>query len=77
MYMYKSKGTHVYSRGSQSLQNLVALSLRYCQMLLILKAGWNGNNGNNGYSFQGLVAKVKDIVANGLCVGREPLVMVG
>ena len=34
-------------RGSRSLQNLVAISRRYCQPLVILKAGCIGNNGKN------------------------------
>ena len=29
------------------------------------KAGYKGNNGKNGYSIQGLVAKVKGTLANG------------
>ena len=50
-------------RGSRSLQNLVAVTQRYCQPLLTLKAGHIGNN--DKYNIQGLVAKVKDTVANG------------
>ena len=49
-------------RGSQSLQNLVAISQR---SLLTLKAGCIGNDSKIGYSIQGLVAKVKAAVANG------------
>ena len=32
-------------RGSQSLQNLVAISQKYCQPLLTIKAGCMGSNG--------------------------------
>ena len=52
-------------RGSRSLQNLVAISHRYCQSMITLKAVSEGNNGEDGYSIQGLVVKVKDAVANG------------
>ena len=31
---------------------------------MISKADFRGNNGNHGYPFQGLAAKVKDAVAN-------------
>ena len=51
-------------RDSRSLQNLVAIS----QILLTsadLKAGYKGKSGKNGYSVQGLIAKVKGTVANG------------
>ena len=34
-------------RGFQSLQNLVAVSQRYCQPLLTIKAGCMGSNGKN------------------------------
>ena len=34
-------------RGSRSLQNLVAISQRYCQALLIIKASCIGSNGKN------------------------------
>ena len=34
-------------RGSRSLQNLVAISQRYCQPLLTIKAGCMGSNGKN------------------------------
>ena len=33
--------------------------------MLIAKAGCKGTNGKIGYKVQGLVAKVKDTVANG------------
>ena len=35
------------SRGSRSLQNLVAVSQRDCQPLLTIKAGCMGSNGKN------------------------------
>ena len=54
-----------YIRGSQRLQNLVAISERYCRSLLTSKASCIGNNGKIGYSIRGLLAKVKDTVANG------------
>ena len=39
---------HVHKlRGSRSLQNLVAVSQRYCQPLLTIKAGCIGSNGKN------------------------------
>ena len=47
-------------RGSQSSQNLVAISQRYYWPADLKR----GNNGKN-YSIQGLVAEVKDTVANG------------
>ena len=50
-------------KGSRSLQNLIAISLGYRQLPDALKAGCEWNNGENGYSIQGLVAKVKDTVA--------------
>ena len=53
------------TRGSRSLQNLVAISQRSWRPLLTLKTSCKGNNGKIGYSIQGLVAKVKDTVANG------------
>ena len=34
-------------RGSRSLQNLVAISQKYCQPLLTIKAGCMGSNGKN------------------------------
>ena len=34
-------------RGSRSLQNLVAISQKYCQLLLTIKAGYMGSNGKN------------------------------
>ena len=43
-------------------------SSNYSKMLLIsvnLKKGCKGNNSKNGYSVQGLLAKVKDTMANG------------
>ena len=50
---------------------------------MISKADFRGNNGNHGYPFQGLAAKVKDAVANNgyfglqhvhiLLVCKEPL----
>ena len=50
----------------EALQNLIVISLRYRQLVLTLKASCEWNNGENGYSVQqGLVAKVKDTVANG------------
>ena len=52
-------------RGSRSLQNLVAISQKYCQPLLTIKTGCMGSNGKIGYSIQKVVAKVKDEVANG------------
>ena len=48
-----------YVRGSQ---NLVAIFQRYYCPVLISKAGYNGKN---GYPIQGLIAKMKDTVANG------------
>ena len=56
------------SGGSQSSQNLVAISIGYCQTLLTVKQVvyvYVGCNVKIGYSVQGLVAKVKDTVANG------------
>ena len=50
------------NRGSRSLQNLVAISQRSWRPLLTLKAGCI--MAKIGYSIQGLVAKVKDTVAN-------------
>ena len=35
------------NRGSRSLQNLVAISQRYYQPLLTIKAGCMGSNGKN------------------------------
>ena len=52
-------------RGSWSLQNLVAIFQRYNQPVLTSTAGCMGKDGKIGYSIQGLVAKVKDTVANG------------
>ena len=37
----------VFFRGSRSLQNLVAISQKYCQPLLTIKAGCMGSNGKN------------------------------
>ena len=37
----------MYHRGSRSLQNLVAVSQRYCQPLLTIKAGCIKSNGKN------------------------------
>ena len=42
-YMY----IYMYTRGSRSLQNLVAISQKYCQPLLTIKAGCMGSNGKN------------------------------
>ena len=36
-----------YNRGSRNLQNVVAISQRYCQSLLTIKAGCIGSNGKN------------------------------
>ena len=55
----------VHVRGSQSLQNLVAIFQRYNQPVLTSTAGCMGKDGKIGYSIQRLVAKVKDTVANG------------
>ena len=54
-----------HTSGSRSLQNLVAISPKYYWPVLVTKAGCKGDNGKNGYSIQGLVAKVKDTVSNG------------
>ena len=35
------------TRGSQSLQNLVAISQGYCQPVVTLNTGYKGNNGKN------------------------------
>ena len=44
MYMTCTMTT---TRGSRSLQNLVAISQKYCQPLLTIKAGCMGSNGKN------------------------------
>ena len=60
------EGISVYIiRGSRSLQNLVAISQKYCQPLLTIKAGVWEVMAKIGYSIQKVVAKVKDTVANG------------
>ena len=41
------------------------ISQRYECPVLMSEAGYKGNNDKTGYSVQGLVAKVKDTVANG------------
>ena len=63
-------------QGFTKLTNLIAISID-CQSLLTLKqvvcTFILGCNVRVGYSVQGLVAKVKDTVANrcfGWCVGR-------
>ena len=51
--------------GIRSLQNLVAISIEYCQTLLTLKQDEVVYRMYCSYSVQGLVAKVKDTVAIG------------
>ena len=53
--------THTH-RGSQSIQNAFFKDIA---AVLTLKEDCKGNNSENGYSVQGLLAKVKDKVANG------------
>ena len=52
--------TYSHTGVPEAYKNLVAISYR-CSCA-ISKAG---NNGKNGYSIEGLVAKVKGTVANG------------
>ena len=69
MYMYKSSyGTKELKslHQSQGLPKLIAISQRFCQPLLTLEAGCVQEiiMAKIGYSVRGLVAKVKDTVAN-------------
>ena len=50
-------------QGFSKLTNFVAVSQRYHQPILTLRAGCIGIMANIGYSVQELVAKVKDAIA--------------
>ena len=63
------------TRGSQRLQNLVAISQRSWQLLLTLKAGCTGNNGKNWLLNPGTSSQSEGYASKWLIwlVCREPL----